>query len=228
MTAAALVLAALLIIPGVLLLVAGVSLYDAFIMLIGFVIGTVLAGTGLAGAGLADSTVGLAATITIALLFGFVAAFLALAAHHLLIVVLGFLGGAALGMALLHGIGVPATPTGGVAGVPATTENFVAIAAILLGGALGAALGWFLFRAIVILITAGIGAGLVSAGTATAFHDPAPVDVSGLPELALQNELLFLALFVIGVAIQAVQTLRRRRVERTRTTHAGSGRSLRV
>lgn len=219
MQTTSLLLAAILVIPGILLLVAGVSLYDTAIMVVGFFIGAGIAGSGAIATGLTESTVGLAAAAFLVLVIGFIAAYLAIAFHHLLIVGLGFIGGAVLALTLLQGAGIPATPTGALAGGTApTTADITGIAALVIGGILGASIGWVLFRAFVIVITAVIGAGLITTGITTVTHDPGePVTLQTLseqPELALMGDgLLFTGLVLFGILVQGLQALRTRRTE---------------
>lgn len=217
MHTAAVIVAAILAVPGLLLLVAGTSIYDAAIMVIGFVFGAGLTGTAVTGTGLTESTAG--AAFVLVLLAGVVAAYLAIAFHNLFIIALGFVGGAVGAVFLLQGTGMPATPTGALTGAPTTPTDVAVIIALVLGGLLGAGLGWLLFRAAVILATAVIGAGLTTAGTTILFHDPGTTitvpDLDTLADLALQNELLFLALVFLGILIQGVQTRRTRRREGT-------------
>lgn len=213
----ALLTAAVLAVPGLLLLVAGTRIYGTVVRLIGFVIGASLAATAVVGVGLTESAVGLAASVFLVILTGVIAAFLAMAFHDLFVIGLGFIGGAVIAVALLQTTGIPASPTGAFAGGAATQADLVGIVALLIGGLLGAGLGWFLFRAIVILVTAVLGAGLLTAGEAIATHAPGdPVtlqEITAQPALLLQDGLLFPVLVLLGILVQGIWALRTRRTE---------------
>ncbi|MEF8831432.1 MAG: DUF4203 domain-containing protein [Halobacteriales archaeon] len=177
-----------LVVGGLALAFAGVRFFDLAVSVTGFLIGALI-GTTYVGGQADPSTLELAGGVIVG---GIVGVGLAWAFVKFVVMAPGFLAGAGTAVAVLD--------PGRLA-----DAQLLTLLVVLFGGLVGAAIAWALFRVVVAVLTAGVGATLVSLGgnldgvvDAVVALDPGalPVDSLGL---------VFWLVFVLGTVAQIVQ-----------------------